>query len=108
MRYRVVISPNAQQEISEAFSFISQRSPANVARWLQGLYDRIASLESMPGCELAREARFIDNAVVRQIVFKSHRIIFFIDETDASVQVISVRHAARRAIGEPGEDAGES
>ncbi len=104
MKYRIIISPNAQQEIREAFAFISRGAPLNAARWLQGIHQRIASLETMPDrCELAREAEFIEGVVVRQIIFKSHRIIFFIDEPSTSVHVVTVRHAARRAVGEPAE-----
>lgn len=104
MKYRVVISPNAQEEIREAFAYISRGAPVNAARWIEGMYERIASLETMPErCELAREAEFVEGVAIRQMIFKSHRIVFFIDEPSASVQVVSVRHAARRAMGEPSE-----
>lgn len=109
MKYRVIIAPNAQQEIREAFAFISRGAPLNATRWIRGIYERIAGLEVMPErCELAREAGFIEGVVVRQIIFKSHRIIFFVDEPSTSVHVVSVRHVARRAMGESADDPQES
>lgn len=109
MRYRVIIAPNAQQEIRETFAFISRGAPLSAARWIRGIHERIDTLEIMPErCELAREAGFVEGVVVRQIIFKSHRIIFFIDEPSTSVHVVAVRHAARRAMGEPADDPDES
>jgi plasmid stabilization system protein ParE len=40
---------------------------------------------------------------LRQYVYHSHRIIFAIEKEASIVRILHVRHAARRAIGEPEE-----
>ena len=103
-KYTVIVTPEAESGIVAAFDYIRQHSLANARKWLVGLYGRIDSLEQMPGrCGLAREHEYFD-AVVRQLVFKSHRIIFRIEETSRIVRVLYLRHASQRTIGEPDED----
>ena len=105
MKFRVVVTPEAQDGIRESFAYIDQRSPRNAARWLQSLYKTIDTLETMPErCGPAREQDYLDEDL-RQLVFKSHRIVFRIDKPRRTVWVLWVRHAKRRTVGEPaGED----
>lgn len=99
MKYRVVVTPEAQAGIRAAFEYIHARAPLNAARWLQGLYDRIETLERSPErCAYARERHYLDDDL-RQLVFKSHRIVFKADRAVGTVWVLYVRRA-RRAIGE--------
>ena len=57
-----------------------------------------------PGrCAVAPESRHLD-ADLRHLLFKSHRVIFHVDERKKVVQVLHVRHASRRAVGEPDGD----
>lgn len=101
MKYRVIVTPEAQTSIRESFEYIHARAPLNAARWLQGLYSKIETLERFPErCAYARERRYLDRDL-RQLVFKSHRIIFKVDHKSTTVWVLYVRHQARRAAGEP-------
>ena len=70
--------PEAESGIREAFSYIQERSPLNAERWLLGL---------------------------RQLIYKSHRIVFRVNRQQQRVAVLYVRHAARRTIGETVEPA---
>ena len=102
MTYRVIVTPTAQAGITECFEYIKERSPLNVARWIRGLYAAIDTLENMPErCPLARESRFLLQPL-RQLIFKSHRIVFTVEKQKRLVYVVFVRHAKRRAFGEPG------
>lgn len=81
--------------------YIQERSPLNAARWLQGLYDEIDSLERFPErCPYAREREYLEEAL-RQLVYKSHRVVFYVDKSKSTVYVLYVRHGKRRAIAEP-------
>jgi plasmid stabilization system protein ParE len=56
VKYRVIVQPDAEAELAEAFAWLHDRAPANAERWLRGLYDAVESLEMMPNrCGLARE-----------------------------------------------------
>src|SRR5712692_3669480 len=76
-------------------STFTNARPLNAARWLQGLYDQIDTLQRFPErCALAREREYLEEDL-RQLVFKSHRIIFRIDKARRAVYVLHVRHATR-------------
>jgi hypothetical protein len=38
MKYKVLIMPEAETNISDSFAYIADRSPGNAAKWLIGLY----------------------------------------------------------------------
>ena len=101
MKYEVIVTPEAQAGIRESFNYIHERAPLNAARWLQGLYQHIDTLERNPErCTFARERAYLEDDI-RQLVFKSHRIVFRVDRVQRTVYVLHVRHAKRRAIGDP-------
>ena len=61
----------------------------------------VESLSVLPATSgSAREAETLA-ADLRQLLFRSYRIIFRIEEDAAVVRVLHVRHAARRTVGEP-------
>ena len=104
MRCTVNITPEAQDNISDEFNYIRARSPMSAAKWIRGLYRQIDSLELMPSrFGAAREQAYFEEDL-RQLVYKSHRIIYLIDENRRYVDVLYVRHAKRRAIGEPEDE----
>lgn len=104
-RHKVIVTPEAQADIEGSFRFINEDFPLNAARWLIDLYSQIETLERFPErCPHARESEYY-NDELRQLIFKSHRIVFFVDSTNATVYVLHVRHARRRAVGEPEEEA---
>ncbi len=100
MKYEVIVTPEAQEGIRNSFEYIYERAPLNAARWLRKLYRQIDTLEGSPArCGFAREREYLEEGL-RQLLFKSHRVIFRIDEARKAVYVLHVRHASRRAIGE--------
>jgi plasmid stabilization system protein ParE len=106
VKYEVVVTPEAQSGIRGAFRYIQARAPLNAERWLIGLYKQIDTLESFPERrQYAREREFFGGNI-RQLLYKSHRIVFEVDVTGKRVSVIYFHHAARRAIGEPPAESG--
>jgi plasmid stabilization system protein ParE len=98
--FKVVVTPEAQTGIRLAFRFIHERSPGNAARWLQGLYVAIDSLERFPDrCAYAREREYVEEDL-RQFVYESHRVVFRVDHPRKTVFVLFFRHAGQRAVGE--------
>ena len=99
-RYEVIVTPEAEAVIISAFDYINDRAPLNAERWPRKLYSCIASLESFPHrYALARECQFLDEEL-RQLVFKSHRIVFRIEEEQGIVRIIYFVHGRQHAIGE--------
>lgn len=87
------------------------------SRWRSGLHPkrqrlrhdgpkgwRRPSLECFPlRCPVAPESAFLDRHI-RHYVYKSHRILFTVEEDAGVVRVLHIRHARRLALGEPAED----
>ena len=99
MKYSVIVTPEAEANIVAAFNYIHDRAPLNARRWLVGLYKSIDSLEMFPSrCGAARESRYAGERL-RQFIYKSHRIIFRIEEAERIVRILHVRHSAQDTIG---------
>jgi len=71
----------------------------NAARWLEGLMQTISKLEGFAGYGPAPESEML-GCELRQIVFKSHRILYTVDANSRKILVHYVRHGARRGITE--------
>jgi hypothetical protein len=86
--YKVLVTPEAELGVISALRYIEEHSPFNAEKWLRGLYSRIDTLEQMPSrCARAREAQYFGEEL-RQLIFKSHRIVFRIEEKALIVRVL--------------------
>lgn len=97
---KVVIEARAATDITDhALWIAAQGAPAAAARWVDEIEHAIASLATMPErCPLAPEAEAFSRPI-RQLLFKSHRILFIIEK--ASVHILHVRHAAMQVMEKP-------
>ncbi len=99
-KYQVIVTPEAEAGILAAFRYIHDDSPRNAGKWLRALDSKISTLERFPGrCPIAREQEYFEEEL-RQLVFKSHRIVFQIEEKPRIVRVLYFVHGRQRAIGE--------
>lgn len=97
----MIVTPEAEAGIRESFRYIHEHSPLNGERWLKQLYAQIDTLEQFPErCAYAREREYLEGEL-RQLLFKSHRIVFHVDKSSNTVYVLHVRHAGRRTVGNP-------
>lgn len=99
-RYSVIIQPEAQQGIEAAYFWYSNYSPQTARKWLEGLYQKIMSLQQMPfRCSLAFENDFFE-AEIRQLIYgngsTAYRILFTVVED--RVNVLLVRHTAQKPL----------
>lgn len=108
LQYRVAISPQAEGDIQDAFTWITDSDPAAALRWYAGLMESIRTLGIFPErCPLSPEARLgLTETETRQLLFGrnywKYRILFAIDGDQ--IVVVHVRHAARQYLGEPEAD----
>ncbi len=95
MRFRVVFHPEAESEASDAAAYIASKSSLDVAAgWLEALECQIASLDEMPHrFGFAREHVLRRKPELRQMPYKSHRVIYAIIGNE--VHVLHVRHTAQ-------------
>ncbi|BAZ32316.1 plasmid stabilization system protein [Cylindrospermum sp. NIES-4074] len=105
-KYQIIIQPEAQKAIEEAYFWFSNISPHKARTWLEGLYKSILSLEKMPSrCSLAFENDFLEQEI-RQLIYgkgrNAYRILFTI--RDENVQILFVRHAAQKPMIDESEE----
>ena len=101
-RWSVIVALPAQQDITEAHSWLAEREPDAADRWFDSLYDAIGSLEVFPErCPLAPECKFL-NAGIREIFHgrRQHKYRILFTVSGSEVHVLHVRHGARLALGE--------
>ena len=100
MKYRVLILPDAEAELEDAYRFILEDSPSRAKRWREALLQKAKSLKSFPErCAVAPESDVL-GVEVRHLVIGNYRVLFVI-RTEA-VTVLHIRHAARRRVTEGG------
>ena len=102
MDYKVIVMPQAESDMEEAYQYIAQRAPDRVQSWFAQLQAEIIQLSNLPArCPTAPESHKL-GVELRQSVFGkrsgAYRIIFRIDEKAHEVQILSVRHSARKPI----------
>jgi plasmid stabilization system protein ParE len=95
VKHTVIFRTEARDEAVEAAGYIADHgSPEAALLWYHGLEEAVASLASMPTrCPYAREHETLIGVELRQLLFKSHRLIFTIRGNE--VHVLHVRHVAQ-------------
>ena len=95
-RYRVIVTPSAQDDIRKAHEWIAAENPDYARTWLGGLREKILGLETLPESHaLAPETDAFDRDI-RQLLYgrgTPWRIFFAVD--GSTVQVLHVRHGRR-------------
>ncbi len=105
MKLRVELTDVADMEVKEAVIKLISYSPEFAGEWQEGLEAAIESLTEMPRrCRLAPEDD-LHSAEIRQLLYRSHRVLFTLVDTDNdgeedTVRILHVRHGARRYLGE--------
>ena len=101
MSYRVVLQPAARAEAADIYRYLYERSPHAAERWLAGFDEAARTLDSMPErCALAPENQVFSREI-RQLLYDQYRILFTVK--GRTVQVLHVRHSARKPLGRSGK-----
>lgn len=98
MTYLVSLTARAERDLGLLFESIHAEDSETARTWYQGLKKAILSLEKL----LNRCAPAHENARLRNLLYgrKPHiyRIIFRVLEKERRVEVLHVRHGARRPL----------
>lgn len=100
MAYRVFVTPSAETDLDGYASFLQRRSERRAREWLAGAWKLILSLADSPQrFAVIAESEGLP-VEIRDILYHSHRIVFWVNDADATVHVLRVWHAARRPLEE--------
>lgn len=96
-RYRVVVAPEARQQIAAQVEYIERRSPRNAVAWESRLLKEIDSLGDAPGRAVDEDASEDVGREIRKTSFEGTYILRYeVDHTLGAVFVLSFTHGARR------------
>lgn len=101
MKYEVVLTRRAEDQLSAAAAWYQGEAPQIVDAWFAGFVKAIISLESNPRrCSLARESEAFPFEL-RQLLYglgrrKTHRALFVVHQD--RVVIHAIRHLSQRDV----------
>ena len=93
-KYKVLISPQAYEELEAIYKYIvlSLLSPGAANSTLEAIKSAILSLDEMPNRGAIRKVGRYANMGYRQLFVKNYTVIYRINEKDKAVIIITVRY----------------
>lgn len=96
MGHKVILTPQAQDDLREIVSFIARQNPERARSFGHELIDHALTLTQWP--ERGRIVPEVSDPNVREIVHRPYRIIYEVFRSQNTVYVLRFWHGAR---GEP-------
>jgi plasmid stabilization system protein ParE len=93
MDFKVILSPRAIQDLQEIVRYIAFDNPAMAEKFGLELITKTRTLGAFP--EMGRKVPEFDNPKIREIIFKSYRIVYRVRKEKNAVEVSRFWHAAR-------------
>ena len=94
--YRVIVTPEARDQIKEIVDYWEDKeSAAKAERTLDGILEGIDSLADMPTRHAPVPSISKRGTMYRRILSKPYRIVFTIDEEEITVTVVDIDHERR-------------
>lgn len=93
MDYQVILSPRAIRDLQEIVRYISFDKPAVAQRFGLQLIEKTRVLAGFP--ELGRAVPEFADPAIRELIFKSYRIVYRVNHQRRLVEVARYWHGAR-------------
>jgi len=93
MGYQVALSPSARRDLRDIVRYISFDSPDRAIAFGQFSVTNTKQLADFP--QLGRVVPEFENSLIREIVVRSYRVVYRIDEENQRIEVVRFWHAAR-------------
>jgi addiction module RelE/StbE family toxin len=91
--YQIALSPSARRDLRDIVRYISSDSPDRAVAFGQFLLSSIKRLADFPA--MGRIVPEFDDPKIREIVVRSYRVIYLVDDADRRVDVARFWHGAR-------------
>jgi toxin ParE1/3/4 len=93
MDYKVILSPRSIQDLQEIVRYISWDNPEQAEKFGRLLIDKTRSLKTFP--EMGREVPELGDPGIREIIFRSYRIVYRVQKEQKLVEISRFWHGAR-------------
>jgi toxin ParE1/3/4 len=94
MKYRIVISPQAFDDLQAFIEYIAveQNSPMAAARWFDKAWTSVQSLANFPyRCPLAPESK-LSKYQIRMLIVDSCLFLYRVEDEKNTVRILGFRH----------------
>ena len=93
MDFKVILSPRAVQDLREIVRYISFDNPVRAESFGRELTARTRALAAFP--ELGRVVPEFDEPAIREIIHKSYRIVYRVQQEKQMIEISRFWHGAR-------------
>ncbi|MGA9528674.1 MAG: type II toxin-antitoxin system RelE/ParE family toxin [Terriglobales bacterium] len=99
MTYRVIVTPDAENDLRTAYRYIRNQAPRAARDWIRRARQTAKSLARHPErCPMAPESASFDHPV-RELFFGAgnrgtYRLLFVVLEEEKSVYLLHIRHGS--------------
>lgn len=93
MDFKVLLSPEALSDLEGIVAYIAPHNAEAAERMGDHLLDIALSLKNLP--ERGRVVPELHQAKLREVIFRSYRVIYRVNRTNQSVDIVRYWHAAR-------------
>lgn len=93
MAFHLIWSPSAQLDVKDIAAFIAEDSPSAAQRFVKRLFQAVEILADFP--ESGRIVPELDDPDIREVIRRPCRIVYRINRTRRTVEIVRVWHAAR-------------
>ena len=93
MDYQVVLSPSARADLRDIVRYISFDAPDRALEFGLFLISRPNYSFNLPN--LAGSYRSLETMLIREIIVRSYRVVYRLDDSQRLIEVIRFWHAAR-------------
>jgi toxin ParE1/3/4 len=93
MDFTIILTPQAIEDLREIVTFIARDNPAKAEEFGYLLCEKTLPLATHP--LLGRMVPEFRRPEIREIIYKSYRIVYRVDESSKSIHVVHFWHGAR-------------
>jgi plasmid stabilization system protein ParE len=93
MDFKVILSPRAIQDLREIVRYIAFDNPTVAEKFGFELINKTRALAAFP--EIGRKVPELNDPNIREIIFKSYRIVYRVRKDKNAVEVSRFWHTAR-------------
>lgn len=93
MDYTLIVAPSARRDLQQIVEYISFDNADTARRFTAFLVGKTKTLAQFP--EIGRMVPEGDDPAIREIIVRAYRIVYRVDRTEQTVEIMRFWHAAR-------------
>lgn len=98
MDFRIIVLPSDECDLAEHFETIARDTFERACEWIDTAWTKVFSLSEMPSRFAAIDESLELGETLPSLLHYSHRIIYKVDESSKTVEIVRVWHQARSAL----------